>query len=384
MSLMALRNASQRPVQTGAPFINVTASPVSGVITQGGTRDFTVSVSREGYLDVVTPDVVSLPSGVTASWPNGQTMPNGVVSRILRLTADAGAPVISSDAFTITASGPGVTSVGTGRTISVVSSSAVEPFYQTSFEEAAVGPNVTTLSVPNVFTWQSGTATRITDTSETTLTPAGYSGAVTDTKGLRFRYVGSVDDAAWSEQRFNFPVDAPRAELWVEWYTFFPTGWVQRNSASSDNNKHFAIWRNRYGLNDNMVVIETEQSGDGTIAPGTLYYGNYNAGSGTSVAMGNMIGPSCPIEPGTWSLNRLHLATATSAGATNGIIKYSAGGTTLANYTNLPLWSFDEPAVAQGWRIGYFMGYHNSGYATDTRIMMDDVKFYDQNPGWTF
>ena len=65
-----------------------------------------------------------------------------------------------------------------------------------------------------------------------------------------------------------------------------------------------------------------------------------------------------------------------------------------ANDGHMTLWKdgevwIDFPNVDQEyvsahpyWDSGYIMGYDNSGFDRTTHIYIDDVKFYDTDPGW--
>jgi hypothetical protein len=51
--------------------------------------------------------------------------------------------------------------------------------------------------------------------------------------------------------------------------------------------------------------------------------------------------------------------------------------TTTGNFNN-----FDPSLVGTTLRLGYLMGYANSGFDETTVFFIDAIKFYSGNPGW--
>ena len=104
MNLLLMRARGGSPV----PSISIAASSAALSLTQGGTTTTTVTLTRSNYTSTVTLGIGgTLPSGVTASWSN-PTLSGGTLTSVLTFTATGGATVVGSSAFTITASGSGV------------------------------------------------------------------------------------------------------------------------------------------------------------------------------------------------------------------------------------------------------------------------------------
>lgn len=77
-------------------------------IVQGQTADITYTLTRVGaYTADVPLAVTGLPSGVTASYPDGQTYSGSDQTKRVRLTVDIAASTVTNDAFTTTAAGDG-------------------------------------------------------------------------------------------------------------------------------------------------------------------------------------------------------------------------------------------------------------------------------------
>lgn len=77
-------------------------------IQQGQSADITYTLTRAGaYTADVPLAVTGLPSGVTASYPDGQTYQGSEQTKRVRLTVDIAASTVTNDAFTTTAAGDG-------------------------------------------------------------------------------------------------------------------------------------------------------------------------------------------------------------------------------------------------------------------------------------
>jgi hypothetical protein len=57
--------------------------------------------------------------------------------------------------------------------------------------------------------------------------------------------------------------------------------------------------------------------------------------------------------------------------------------TVLYDYTNEDFYNVNPSPSDTYFRNGYFMGYTNAGFVTPTAIYIDDLKFYDTDPGWS-
>lgn len=389
MSLLILREGSQFPVVSGAPFITLSANVSNITVTKGQTRDIVVYVERTGYLDVVTLGVTGLPTGVTVSYPDGQTIPNGTPSRVVRFTADAGMASVSGQSITLTASGDDIASVGLGRTLNVIDSSSVTPTYNTDFEALAAGTNSASGFAPinnsSWGYWYTLVSNRITADSETTLLPSGYPGATSPTKALRFRFAGTTaPNDAWSEARFLLYNPVP--ELWIEYQLFCPANYIHRTQSGSLNNKFFRIWRENaeYGPNICKLGVDTYRSSN-TVSTGWVGANEYPSSSFSPFQSGTtLISATGPIVIGEWNVIRFHCKTASSATSDDGIFKMWVNGSLYASKTDGAFYPWDTTLQNQSpyFRSMYFMGAANSGFTDTTLFLIDDLKMYDQNPGW--
>lgn len=102
--------------------VTVTPDTANFNVSQGNSFDVRYLVVRTAYTDTVTLTAGSLPTGVTASYPDGQTFTGSIDYRRVRYTADVGAPEITADAITVTFTGTGLTPVVSNATLSVVAS----------------------------------------------------------------------------------------------------------------------------------------------------------------------------------------------------------------------------------------------------------------------
>ena len=127
-------------------------------VTQGSTVDITYTLTRVGaYTADVPLSITGLPSGVTASYPNGATYSGNDQTKIVRLTADIAASTVTDDAFTATAAGDGgsvadATDSGTVTVVAYVAPPAATPVTGDDFSSYA---NTAALSA-NVGTQASG------------------------------------------------------------------------------------------------------------------------------------------------------------------------------------------------------------------------------------
>ena len=100
--------------------LSATGSSVS--VVQGNINTIAVSLSRTGFTGTVSLAVAGLPTGVTGSF-SPATLTGATLTSTLTLTAALSAPTITSDAFTITASGSGVSDSVVDYVVTVTASS---------------------------------------------------------------------------------------------------------------------------------------------------------------------------------------------------------------------------------------------------------------------
>ena len=152
-------------------------------VVQGQTVDITYTLTREGaYMTDVPLSVIGLPSGVTASYPDGQTFQGSEQTKRVRLTADIAASTVTNDAFTVTAAGNGgsvtdATDNGTVTVTAVVSGPA-SPLREDDFtsyaDTAAFFANVGTFAAGKTYEQIAGTSTSGNVTIDPTVTYNGH------------------------------------------------------------------------------------------------------------------------------------------------------------------------------------------------------------------
>lgn len=100
--------------------IAIAISPDADSVLQGGTVDYTVTLTRTNFAGVVALAVSGLPTGVTGEF-SPSTLSGGTLVSTLTLTAAEDAPAVSLDAFTVTATGTGVSPATDTADVSVTS-----------------------------------------------------------------------------------------------------------------------------------------------------------------------------------------------------------------------------------------------------------------------
>ena len=104
----ASANGTVTVVASATPAISIAASKSSTSALQGDTDSFNVTLTRTNYTGDVTLVVSGLPSGATASIsPNPLT--GGMVTAGVVITNDVAASTVTNDAYTVGATGAGVT-----------------------------------------------------------------------------------------------------------------------------------------------------------------------------------------------------------------------------------------------------------------------------------
>jgi len=102
---------------------------------QGTTVDINLTITRTNTTATVSLSVSGLPSGVTSSFSDS-TLTSGETTSVLTLTISAGASIVSSSPFTISATASGLTQSDVNGTITVTSSSTA-PTWQDEFTSYA-------------------------------------------------------------------------------------------------------------------------------------------------------------------------------------------------------------------------------------------------------
>jgi hypothetical protein len=287
------------------------------------------------------------------------------------------------------------------------------PLFNTSFEGAAEGPNVTSLNVAGVFTFEPPNATRITNANPA-LDPQGVAQplgmgvtSIDGQKFLRFRYQPSTTpDNPWSEQRWyvdppNGPYVNAKREMWAQWWVFFGTNFHNRQDDSGSRHKKFAaFWNTSYSSTASQTVVVFElwpeiDPATGTDTKRSFLRASTNSYASSSVQQratySNAVNNNGTgaIELGRWQRIRVHLKRSSTPGALDGVMQVYVGDTLAINSTNLSLWSFNDPTTTHDyWRAGYLMGEATRGYQTslsdgaDIRIGIDGFGITFTNPAW--
>lgn len=231
----------------------------------------------------------------------------------------------------------------------------------------------------NGFTWAS-TGPRVTVSSE-----RAFSG----THALRFRFgPDSLTKDSSAEQRFNLGRNLGR--VWLEFQLYVPANFTHRNDAPS-NNKLFMIWNTTYGSGSGtwQAGYEYTRTSDSTSRIRAMSSKEFGTNA-TFVTDGELnhpsnglpfIGAVAPLKPGQWTRIRMEFARSSAGGATDGIMRMWIGDVLFAEMTNGPFRNLDNVGETV-LRNGYFLGWSNSGFAAETIFFIDDVRFFDANPGW--
>lgn len=189
---------------------------------------------------------------------------------------------------------------------------------------------------------------------------------------------------SYSEQRFN--MGRYLSEYWVEYMLFVPSNFVHRGD-SPNNNKFFMTWRDTYSdVSGGTWRIGYEYQGtSSTLRPMSSRW-DFNSWESSGLNHPQQgapfIGGAGPIQLGQWSQVRMQFKAASNRSASDGIMRMWINGTLFAELTTGRFHNaYDTPPDAS-LRNGYFLGWSNSGFAAQTIFYIDDVKFYDGNPGW--
>lgn len=212
--------------------------------------------------------------------------------------------------------------------------------------------------------------------------------ARTGSKSLRFQYLGSATDDAWSELRFD--LGKAYSEVTIKWYLYFPNGtegigprYVHRNMTPG-NNKLVRLWGNNPRTDSTGAILgggaslfNLSATGDSKI--GLEYWSTY-VGQVTK-EMDTYFGSKTAItdaERGRWIEFVYHAKAAASRSNPNGIIEIWCDGKQLFNATNLDIYPGD--GYLNAFTAGYVLGWANTGFTTTTNIYVDDFEVIEGPP----
>lgn len=195
-----------------AESITVTLDDLFPTLERSDTVDLTATIARlGGYAGTVTLVTSSLPAGVTASYPSGDTLTGGTLSRVIRLTAAADATT-GLDTITVTASGAGVSDATVDADLTVTAAGAAVPYLTEDFTAYATEADITAeVGVGKKFEVAEGIAAGrlILDLATTHL----------GNPTLRHRYATGSNVKPRIILR-----NTPKRHIWVRWYYKWSAG----------------------------------------------------------------------------------------------------------------------------------------------------------------
>lgn len=270
------------------------------------------------------------------------------------------------------------------------SAQAQAPFFQDNFDNGKKTGG-------NGFTWASTGANVVVSTQEK------FSG----THALQFRFgPNPVGKDAMAEQRFN--MGKYLNEIWIEYMLFIPTNFTHRNDSPA-NNKFIVVWRDIYsdinGGTQQLAMEYDATAKKGSTAPSSFARPMARAGvvdTATVARLGTLkgfavadrgpngkviprtvlISPTGPIVPGKWTRIRFHFKLSSERLKADGVYQMWANDVLVVNAQNQAYWNAKLTPTDASFRNGYLLGWANSGFTEQTLLYIDDVKFYDTNPGW--
>jgi len=218
-----------------------------------------------------------------------------------------------------------------------------------------------------------------------------------NTTAMLCEFTGSANLSIDAGAGTNFNLGALYTKLFIEFDMYIPNGTEPWGGAAykhrdgldadgtsgSDNNKFFRIWQ--------------RSRSDPSPPPGTSSDG-YNSGEKVGASLwrdsannseiradwsspGGAIGPKgapytryidLSTDLGKWMRVKIFVASATATA--NGTIKIWKNDTLLIDNTNLV--QNYEGLEPRGYQYGYLLGYSNSGFDANTKILIDNVHFY--------
>lgn len=183
--------------------------------------------------------------------------------------------------------------------------------------------------------------------------------------GLAFFFEGGdVTDDSYAEARFI--LDKAYSHLIISFNLYIPSNYFHRSS-KPDNNKLFRLWSNEY--KDREKIGSSLRSSSGGSYIGTDY--RLKPKWGMSTTNKTRTGFISDADKAKWMAVKLDVVAPSDS---------SKGS--IAIYKNGELFLKDDavPNIVpgrQGYQKGYLLGWANSGFSTDTYILIDNVTFSD-------
>lgn len=225
-------------------------------------------------------------------------------------------------------------------------------------------------SSPVGMSWQGGWLTSIVNGGR----PGG------GTKALEFLYEGGTGDKQ-SEQRFDLTASYP--ELYIRWWLKVPDNFIHaiQPLASGDNNKLFFIWMDKYSGEGTGASVGWEYWSDG--AGGSQLAVHHTVGNKTGAGphLGYSQFISVPADRGRWMKLIARVKMSSGRTISDGEIRLwrqwagDPAPTLMHNESGVLLPSPVAPATETGFTHGYIMGWANTGFAADTRFLVDEIEF---------
>jgi hypothetical protein len=239
-----------------------------------------------------------------------------------------------------------VTSLVSLLMLCVSGTSAAAALFSDGFETGNLS------NTQNGVKWDSSTSTKV---DSTILKNGKYS--------LKFNYAAAAADGdSFSEQRFD--LGALYKELWFDFDLYVPSNFTHRDSPGTDNNKFFRLWGVTYDEAEKVGASFWPQ-GDGY----SLVQADWDLGGGpgpNGAIARNFISSS---DRGNWMNVKIHIIAATSAAP--GTLQIWKNGTLVIDNSGIVKnYSGSKP---NAYRYGYFLGWSNSGFNTETNFFIDNL-----------
>jgi uncharacterized protein YjdB len=398
VQLVAVARDSEGNPLTGRQFLWSSGTPGvatvsgTGAVTARAAGTATITVTCEGRSAGATITVFSPPPPAVASVtvsPTSASLAVGGTAQFTAAARDGAGNLLTGRSFTWTSGNPTVATVTIIGSVSGLLAGSATITVTCEGRSAQATVVVTPLPPPSdslvvIFQddFETGNLSRTSpdlrwgaSNGESGARPLVSSDiARSGSRSLKFTFLGNPDlaDDAWSEQRFAFA--QPMAEVYLDWYQYFPDGseglgarFEYRNADGSDNNKFLLMWDDDYS-NDRLAVgFESEwaSGGDGSLVTkweaGSSPFGNKGADI-WNPAITNAL-------RGRWVQFRMHVKVA-SAANNDGVVELWVDG--VKRIENLALPMYAPGGLGNYLLNGYLMGWANTGFTQTTYSYVDD------------
>jgi hypothetical protein len=206
----------------------------------------------------------------------------------------------------------------------------------------------------------------------TSLVAVSTAKAKASAKSMLMRYDGNAAANSWTEKRFSFAGNR-QTELWVKFDLFTPLTFLVPNYTSARNNKFFSLYNGDYS-NNFQVRFETNY-------PLTSKYGVTDLADiefkfmhlGKEQPYDSHIAPLfTTADLGQWMEIIMHFKTTSTIGGSDGVAEMWKNGKKIYSRSNIQMSGVSGYNYMDG---AYFLGWANSGFATDLDFFIDGVVF---------